>query len=153
MCGPCPGAACGPPFEATVTAQGAGMITNLQAVGDHGLMISCFANPQGNSACTWTCQSDAVPLSDGDYTVTVSAPGYDSTEITFTVTSPTNCGCCGCPCHTERFDQVVLTPNGDDLSACCADLETDSENCGSCGHACSLAFHCSKGDCLGPQAP
>jgi len=152
-CGPCPGVACGPPFEATVSAPSGAMISNLTATGDNGLEITCSSNGQSGAGCAWTCQSTIFQLRDGDYTVTFSAPGYDAAEVTFTVTNPTNCGCCGCPCHTERFDMVMLSPNGDDPGACCTSLETDAENCGSCGHACTTAFHCTNGDCVGPQGP
>jgi hypothetical protein len=124
------------------------VIENLKAEGSGPLTVTCSA-VFDDSPCTWTCQSNAIyTLADGDYSVTLSAPGYASKTIDFTVTNPTNCGCCGCGCTIGVQSSVELEPDSTIQSGgCCADLENDERNCGACGRQCP-ANMCSNGSCL-----
>ncbi len=141
-CGPCPGVACGPPFVVAVSAESGSDIADLKASAD--FPITCYAN--GGSPCQWTCQSDDFELPDGDYTVVLSAPGFESKSIDFSIVPQTNCGCCGCPCPLGYYGNEVLTGTGGE--ACCADRHIDPNNCGACGNACGSGV-CTAGQCEG----
>jgi hypothetical protein len=43
-----------------------------------------------------------------------------------------------------------LTECGTDAGATCVDAQTDANNCGFCGHACELGWHCYAGQCRAP---
>jgi hypothetical protein len=145
--GECPTYACEPVVALTVevdSSGGAGVIQNLKAEGV-GVHVTCTAF--GGTPCMWMCRSQEYELPGGDYSVTLSAPGYASKTIDFTITPPTNCGCCGCGCTVGAQETVKLTPDSTLQSGgCCADLESDSSNCGACGRTCP-ANMCFNGSC------
>lgn len=64
-----------------------------------GADIGCTASDPG----TWICTSGSVGV--GDHTITVSAPGYLSRELSFTIGAAPP-GCCTCPGSYE--DDVTL---------------------------------------------
>lgn len=140
-CGPCPFVACAPPFMITGSADHGGLITALEAHGD--FEVECYAN--GVPACQWTCFSLDYRLEGGDYSITLSAPGYEDNTISFSVPEPGPCGCCGCPCSGGYYDAATLA--GGDATACCANLDSDPQNCGACGKSCPGG--CIEGKCQG----
>jgi hypothetical protein len=124
---------------------GATVIQNLKAEGE-GLNVNCYAYT--STACEWTCQSTDYRLPDGDYSVTITAPGYADKTVDFTVTNPTNCGCCGCLCGAGYQGTVELVPSGTPTTTgCCANTDSDPNNCGACGRKCP-ANGCGAGKCL-----
>jgi hypothetical protein len=148
-CGPCPGIACAEAVQLTIApdpSAGGAIISNLK-IDSPGLDLQCRTN--GGSPCQWFCQSVSYQIADGDYTVTISAPGYAPATLDIHAVSPTNCGCCGC-CPFNYFKSVTLTPNGASPAGCCANLDSDSTNCGTCGHACPNSGPCVAGKC-GPS--
>ena len=149
-CGACPprtGIACLSSVTirvAAATLTGVTVTVN-QAPGN--LDLRCF--PTVYDPCTWTCSAPAN-LTAGDYSVTLSAPGYAPQTVEFTAEGPTNCGCCGCACAPTAYDgDIALSPGGDGTAAaCCADLLGSTANCGTCGHACDTGTTCEGGECV-----
>jgi hypothetical protein len=143
----CTAVACLPAVDLTIVPEsgsGATVIQDLTAVGN-GLELTCYT--YGGTSCEWTCQSTAFNLSSGDYSVTLSAPGYDSRTVEFSVAPQTNCGCCGCACGNGDQETVSLHPaEAATPAGCCADLQNDAKNCGSCGTVCPLGL-CESGKC------
>jgi hypothetical protein len=145
-CGPCLRIACLPPVWLTIVpdvSSGAGPIADL-TVDVPGLTIMC--NSIGSpTTCQWTCQAyQTVP--GGHYTATISAPGFETQTVEFDIQSPTNCGCCGCPCGGSFQSTVTLHPTGEPTAGCCAALDRDPQNCGSCGNVCPSS-NCLDGEC------
>ena len=142
ICGACLGIACSAGVQLGVYAEaeaGTGIISSL-TVDAPGLNLTC-----SHSGCQYFCTSGYM-IADGDYTVTLTSPGYDTVTLTFTAVSPTNCGCCGC-CPYSFNKTVVLHPNGQPITGCCADTQNDPNNCGQCGHACRSGALCKAGQC------
>jgi len=146
-CGPCPGYACPPSAVMLfVQAPNGGVIGSL-TVDSPGAGMDCARN-----GCGFVCRSTETKLPDGSYQVTLKAPGYGAKLVPFTITNPTQCGCCGC-CPGAFQQNVTLEPDGSPITGCCSDLQTDPMNCGTCGHACTAGASCSAGQCqpaLGP---
>jgi len=142
----CPATACLVALTLTVEPQpgsGATVIQGLKVEGS-GLEVTCFAFT--GTTCEWRCESSEYRLADGDYSATITAPGYSPKTVEFSVTNPTNCGCCGC-CPGTYQATVDLVPSGEPpTSGCCADLDNDVNNCGACGRKCP-ANGCSGGKC------
>jgi hypothetical protein len=112
--------------------------------------LQCYAG--GGTPCTWTCQFYQFQVANGDYTIALSAPGYESKSIDFTVVQATNCGCCGCGCGIGYQGTTTLEPDGSGTPECCSAL-TDATNCGACGHTCESGQSCSNGECTDPCLP
>jgi hypothetical protein len=110
-------------------------ITDL-TVSANGITVECAPDPDND--CWWICQSDRRPLLDGEYVMTVSAPGYHQKIVRFTVQTPAECGCCDCSCTGgyQPGTAVDLYTNGDTLPGCCAATATDPNHCGACGNVC-----------------
>jgi hypothetical protein len=107
-----------------------------------GVPFSCKPLP-GRSPCQWECVPSAiVPV--GQYTATISAPGYETATVEFDLTTP--CGCCSCRCAQRWRAEVQLSPAADPAPACCAALATDPNNCGECGRVCPQGV-CTAGTC------
>jgi hypothetical protein len=150
----CPRIACFPPVSINVSG-GAGIAaltghvesaTTGTALGD----LQCY--PSGPSgSCGWNCQYNQFQIPNGDYTIVLEAPGYESTSVDFTVAQPTSCGCCGCGCAVGYQGSVVLEPDGSGIPECCSTLVVDTANCGACGHACQAGQACSSGECVDPS--
>lgn len=102
------------------------------------LDLSCSTEP--GSLCSWLCQSAAYAGAPaGDYSVTITADGYEPATVDFTV--PAGC----CPRVPDR--SVLLVPAGAPPTAgCCADLDDDPTNCGTCGRTCP-GGRCAEGTC------
>jgi hypothetical protein len=153
-CGICPFVACLPPIMVTVTAPG--NITALEgqledrATGTPLGALQCY--PQNTSPCTWSCQFYEVGLGTADYSIVLSAPGYEEKTIDFSVEAPQNCGCCGCGCGVGYSGETALEPDGSTTPACCSTL-ADTTNCGSCGNQCDTGLACSNGECTAPCLP
>jgi hypothetical protein len=126
----------------TVSAESGGAIANLEAKGD--FEVVCY--PNGATPCAWSCQSVNYQLAVGDYSITLSAPGFEDHTIAFSVPDPGVCGCCGCPCTVGYYGEETLA--GDGAAACCADLDTDPLNCGACDRNCNGGT-CTAGTCDG----
>jgi hypothetical protein len=145
-CGPCLRIACAPPVWLMIVPDasvGAGPIADL-TVDVPGLSLTCNWNGSPTS-CQWTCQAfQTVP--GGHYTATISAPGFETQTVEFDINSPTNCGCCGCPCGGSFQSTVMLHPTGEPSAGCCTALDRDPNNCGSCGKVCPVAS-CQDGKC------
>lgn len=146
-CGPCPAYAC-PPGAVTlfVNAPNGGVVGSLSADASS-VGLSCTRN-----GCGFVCRSTAPSLPDGSYEIKLTAPGYSTAVVPFTIANPTDCGCCGC-CPGSFQDTVTLQPDGSPITGCCSDLQSDPMNCGKCGHACPAGGSCSGGLCqpaLGP---
>jgi hypothetical protein len=120
-------------------------ITDL-TVSANGITVECAPDPDND--CWWICQSDRRPLLDGEYVMTVSAPGYHQKIVRFTVQTPAECGCCDCSCTGgyQPGTAVDLYTNGDTLPGCCAATATDPNHCGACGNVCESG-HCEAGTC------
>ncbi|HEY2404582.1 MAG TPA: hypothetical protein VGI10_01195 [Polyangiaceae bacterium] len=150
-CGPCPGTACSVnAIMLQVTAPGgsggsSGVIGSLSAQSS-GVTMNCT-----RSGCGFVCTSQGT-LADGSYSISLSAPGYQSKTVQIAVTNPTNCGCCGC-CPFSTNQPVSLVPDGSTITGCCSDLVTDPSNCGSCGKACAAEAWCASGTCTPIFAP
>jgi len=119
-------------------------LVDLTATGD-GVEIQC----QVSSGCAAECASDYLPLADGHYAVTLEATGALPLVVEFDLESPTDCGCCGC-CPGSHSETVVLEPDpaADGTRACCADLTSDTNDCGACGQVCQSPMACIGGNCL-----
>jgi hypothetical protein len=141
-CGVCVLAACAAPFMVTVTATGSAAIADLTAEANFG--VTCYAG--GGTPCQWQCQSTQYQLPAGDYSVTLSAPGFDPKTIDFTINAQTGCGCCGCPCTQGYFGSVMLDGDGE-ADSCCADRSKDVNHCGTCGNFCETSEVCNAGMC------
>ncbi len=150
-CGPCPGVACSQnAITLNVTAPGMsggsnGVVGSI-AVQASGVTLDCT-----RSGCGFVCTSGGL-LANGNYSVALTAPGYQTTTIQVAVTNPTDCGCCGC-CPFSTYQQVSLVPDGSPITGCCADLMTDPNNCGNCGKTCTSGSSCSAGNCTPVFAP
>jgi hypothetical protein len=128
---------------AWVSATNGAAIADLEI--DAPFDIDC--TPAGTEPCQWMCQSVNYQLPSGDYAVTISAPGFDSSTIEFSVAPTTGCGCCGCPCSFGYNGQVMLEGPGE-MDGCCTDRQSDPANCGQCGNVCSTGT-CNAGQCPG----
>jgi len=150
-CGVCAAVACLPPITITVTASG-----NIAALKGHvendttGTKLGDLqCSPSGLAgSCSWSCQYFQTQIPNGDYTIVLSAPGYEDKTVDFTVTQPTNCGCCGCTCGVGYQGTTMLDPDGSGVPECCSTLVVDTGNCGACGHACQSGEACSNGECV-----
>jgi len=145
-CGPCPGVACGPPLMLTVSSESEeGTVNMRELTADaEGITVDC----QLFSGCAGECiVQDHLP--DGHYSVALSAAGVEPVIVEFDIVNPTNCGCCGC-CPGSHSEQIVMVPNPDATSdnACCALLDSDTSNCGTCGHLCQDFEACVSGNCV-----
>jgi len=149
------GCACGPSaVRLQVSAQSAsggnGVIGSLIVQGS-GLNMQC-----ARSGCQFICNStqsgdfSVSGLGEGDYSLSVSAPGYQPQTVTVHVTK--SCTCCGC-CLSSTPDRVELVPDGSPITGCCADLMTDPSNCGTCGKQCDTGTWCARGTCTPPLSP
>jgi len=151
--GICPRVACLPPISINVTgganiAALTGHVENA-TTGDTLGDLQCYpSGPAG--ACGWNCQFYQFQIPNGDYTIVLDAPGYESKSVDFTVTQPTNCGCCGCGCGIGYQGSVMLEPDGNDIPECCSTLVVDTANCGTCGNVCQNNQACSNGACVDP---
>lgn len=147
-CGPCPGAACQPALTLQVSSDSAAGQVNLHGLTaeSEDLTVTC----ELWDGCSGSCGSQYL-LADGHYTVTLSAPAAEPVTVEFDIVNPQDCGCCGC-CPGSHFEQIVMVPDpaSESPNDCCADLETDSANCGICGHTCSDTETCVDGDCTAP---
>jgi len=147
-CGPCIRVACLPPVTISVTAPGnvAGLTGELESstTGTTLGPLQCY--PDGGATCSWHCQYYQTQLPDGDYTIVLTAPGYATKNVDFTVTNPTNCGCCGCGCGVGYQGSAALEPDGSATPECCSTLN-EMSNCGSCGNACDSGQTCTSGVC------
>jgi hypothetical protein len=117
----------------------------------------CAANPDGGAAAT--CQG-ACLLGWGDCNSNLQ---YDGCETYVYGTDTANCGSCGNVCTAPANGSATCTAGSPSTcgftcnsgyvlcgGACLAtsDYLTDPNNCGSCGHACSLATpSCVSGTC------
>jgi hypothetical protein len=140
-----------PPVSVTVTAP-AGIVSLAGELESHATgtslgSLQCYAN--GGTPCTWNCQFYQTPIPDGDYSIVLSAPGYQEKTIDFTVEQPQNCGCCGCGCGIGYQGTASLEPDGSGTPECCSTL-LDAANCGACGNACDPGLACSNGSCVAP---
>jgi CSLREA domain-containing protein len=80
--------------------------------------------------------------SDGTWSGTATAPGSFSFTVTAT-DSITNCT------GTRAYTVTINCSAGlTDCGGACFDLNTDNNNCGSCGNACPSGTHCSAGGCV-----
>jgi hypothetical protein len=150
-CGFCPFVACLPPISVTVTAPAdiaalEGYVED-QATGATLGDLQCY--PGSTTPCTWNCQFFQFTITGGDYSIVLSAPGYKSKTIDFTVTQPQDCGCCGCRCGIGYQGSAVLEPDGSGTPECCSTL-VDTANCGACGQACDTGLACQNGECVAP---
>lgn len=155
-CGVCPRVACLPPITITVTASGGiaalkGQVESNTTGTTLGDLLCSPSGPAGS--CSWSCQFLQFQIPNGDYTIVLSAPGYEDKSVDFTVTQPTNCGCCGCGCGIGYQGTTTLEPDGSGTPECCSTLVTDTTNCGACGHACEAGQACSNGECVDPCLP
>lgn len=147
-CGVCPAVAC-PNSAINLVVSGGG---GGAAGSSGGVLASVVVQASGmtfqcsRSACTLYCGSSKAQLPDGDYAVSVSAPGYKAKTVQVHVANPTNCGCCACCPFTTRQD-VVLEPDGGPITGCCSDLVSDWANCGACGHTCAADAWCANSTC------
>jgi hypothetical protein len=150
--GICPRIACAAPVTIGVTAPGgiAGLEGTLEndTTGATVGALQCYPSALQDS-CYWSCQYYQTQIPDGDYTIVISAPGYVTKNVDFTVEQPTNCGCCGCVCGTAYHGTTELEPDGSGAPECCSTLN-ETSNCGSCGHACEGGQTCSNGECVTP---
>ncbi len=144
VCGLCPAIACAEGVRLSITPNvdaGASVLANL-SVTANGLTFDCTAS---SSPCEWFCNSIG-PIPDGDYVITVSAPGFEPGTVDVHAVTPTDCGCCGC-CPFQTFQALTLEPNGSSVTGCCANLQEDARNCGTCGRACDSGSTCAAGKC------
>lgn len=76
-----------------------------------GASIAVSGAETGGGPCGWdsTATVCVVPGYAGQYTITVSAPGYQSASKTLNVTGKQPSGC-GCPTTDTRPVTMVLTP-------------------------------------------
>jgi hypothetical protein len=150
-CGVCPFIACAPAISINVTAPAdivdlTGEVTNAASGATVGT-LQCYAIGVSGT-CGWHCDLFALGLQSGDYAINLYAPSYLDETVPFQIEQPSNCGCCGCGCGGGFSGTVGLEPSGAAAPACCAALQTDQMNCGTCGHAC-VGEPCVKGECGG----
>jgi hypothetical protein len=148
-CGFCPFVACPPAVSVTVT--GTDQLANLQGkvvdTATSTTLGELICYPNGGTPCAWSCQLYQLSNGSGHYSIELDAPGYASKAIEFSVSTPTNCGCCGCGCTAAFDDSTELEPDGSEIPNCCAALSTDSRNCGTCGNICDSGYTCTDGEC------
>lgn len=97
LCGACPS-----PVSLRVTLGSA----DDGPVAVTGADVGCVESDPG----TWVCNGGDVAV--GDHTITVSAPGYVSRELSFTIT-PAPAGCCTCRGSYEDDITLERTSPGD----------------------------------------
>ena len=150
-CGFCGAVACNQvAITLNVTASGDGG-SNDGVIGSITAQASGVTLHCARSGCGFMCTSQGM-LADGNYSVALGAPGYQTKTIPIDVTNPVSCGCCGC-CPFSTYQRVSLVPDGSPITGCCADTMTDSNNCGSCGSACASGSSCAAGKCTPVFAP
>jgi hypothetical protein len=149
ICGPCPAAACGKPVHLNVTVAADALPANLADLTITGdVDVPCYVT----NGCSAVCESVPYQLDNGHYSLTLTATGFEPQLFEFDLANPTDCGCCGC-CPGSVWDTVTLVPaaSGPSPEPCCANLDSDELNCGSCGTACDAGQLCSSGTCASPQ--
>jgi hypothetical protein len=106
----------------------------------------CVVNHDGNFAgCCLKTQSPCFN-SGGDLTGCCDATDaccLDNGCIGGNVADP--CSACGDPCEDNRT--CCLTA---ERKAICADIRSDSKNCGSCNYPCPAGYSCQNGTCVAP---
>jgi hypothetical protein len=130
----CPPRPCEPPFRITVYGTGDVALFGLEALGD-GVEFRCSENECSRAGC----YLEKFPEASGPVVVTLSAPGYQRTEVEVLLEPRGDCGCCACCAEKTEEVEVVLEVLEDPPSdlVCCADLNNDEQNCGACGHSCN----------------
>ena len=151
------GCACGAPVVLDVVGDepdgGDGVLTDLTVTvagvddaGDPGYPLNCYRT--GANPCQYQCSYGNGVSSGNDVTFVVSSPGYESATVELMFTHA--CSCCGCCASLVSGSpkSVRLEPTGTPITGCCANLSTDIENCGTCGHVCpSTSLGCYMGSC------
>ena len=102
--------------------------TGQQCVGG-----SCVC-PAGTLNCSGTCESPTTANSCG-------------TSCTAACAGPTNGGSVGTATCTGSTCGISCNSGLTNCSKACVNTNTDSSNCGSCGHACPSGQACSGGTC------
>jgi hypothetical protein len=112
-----------------------------------------------DNACT-SISNGTVACHDGACAVGACDPGFADCDAnpangceTNISTSPTNCGACGMVCLLPNATPACSSGNctivqcsagfancdGQDANGCEVNTQTDPNNCGACGHICSIA--------------
>jgi len=138
---------------------------------------SCVASCYGSAGIHSGCGS--APQSDGGVDCSSCGSGYSACgqQCTQLATDDFNCGTCGHACTQGQTCSAgscttlctgtdVCSPGGVCLASCptgstvcdslgsgatsvCNDLQSDSLNCGTCGHPCASGEACLSGVCIG----
>ncbi len=132
-------------------------------------------DPANCGGCGVVCSSNHVPTptcSSGTCSG-LCAAGYadcnlnkqsDGCEVSI-ATDPNNCGACGIACSSNNIPTPTCSSgscsgacatgfadcdNNKQSNGCEVNLNTNNNNCGSCGHVCPPATFCVSGGCFAP---
>ncbi len=146
---------CNPPCTAPLTCC-SGFCVNTQTSSDN--CGECGRECGGGGTCT----AGACPVVCGD---TTCSPGESCCDDACVDTddSQSNCGSCGNACDSGwacidgTCEHVICDPTCTGSETCCpvtggdpvcADLQSDEDDCGSCGNDCPAGESCSGGLCM-----
>ncbi len=116
------------------------------ATGDACSKGACVAAcAAGEANCGGQCID---PLRDNGYCgATGSCTGASAGKVCPAGTACNGAGVCAATCAAP---ETLCTPDGG--AAYCADRQTDSDNCGTCGNKCSASTTCVGGGCVSSSA-
>jgi hypothetical protein len=102
---PCPFSCPAPNLAIAVQPPGGGMVPGAEATLTGPATVTLSCGPNGPK---WTgCFSEPGPVIAGTYSLLVTAPGFESIDVTATVTTESDCGCTFAALEPP---EVTLTP-------------------------------------------
>jgi hypothetical protein len=153
------------------TSQGSGQDASVSGESEGGVVIVVNPNADAQGPFDALAESTpAIPTTEADAgeprkqgDATVDGPSCSSSDLecggTCVAIDTDNCGACGTKCsapdggtptctevnHAYKCD-IACSPNLTHCGNACVSVQTDTNNCGRCGHGC-LAGACVSGQC------